>query len=66
MDTKAANMNTNEKYYEVEGAVLREMSYGKLELYIGNGNWKPYTGDPARIYRQSNVMTLDEVKEYMD
>lgn len=56
----------NEKYYEVEGAVLREVTWGKLELYIGNGKWKPYTGDPDRIYRLSNVMTLEEVKPYMD
>ncbi len=53
------------KYYEVEGAVLREAN-GKLELHIGNDEWKPYTGDPERIYRQSNVMTLDEVKPYME
>ena len=52
-------------YYEVEGAVLREVA-GKLELYVGNGKYKPYTGDPDRIYRLSNPLTLDEVKPYMD
>ena len=55
----------NIEYFEVEGAVLREVA-GKLELYIGAGQYKPYQGDADRIYRQSNPMTLAEVKPHMD
>lgn len=54
------------KYYEVEGAVLRESATGQLEIYTGKDTWKAYTGDPDRIYRQSNVMSLEEVQPYMD
>jgi hypothetical protein len=57
---------SDEKYYEVEGAVLRESPPKPMELYIGNGKWREYTGDIWRVYRQSNALTLDEVKPYMD
>lgn len=53
-------------YYEVEGAVMREDDGKPMELYHGNGKWVPYTGDAFRVYRQSNELTLDEVKPYMD
>lgn len=54
------------KYYEVEGAVFRKLPGKKLEIYDGAGEYSDYTGDQSRIYRQSNVMTLDEVKPYME
>ena len=53
------------EYFEVEGAVLREVA-GKLEIYIGSGKFKPYTGDADRIYRMSHPMTADEVAPYTD
>lgn len=56
------------RYYEVEGAVMREDADEKkpMELYVGGGKWKKYTGDEFRVYRQSNEMSLEEVKPYMD
>jgi hypothetical protein len=37
-----------------------------MELYVGNDKWKPYAGDVFRVYRQSNELSLEEVKPYMD
>lgn len=54
------------QYYEVEGAVFRQKHDEALEIYFGNGQWKPYQGDPFRVRRMSNPMSLDEVKPYMD
>jgi hypothetical protein len=54
-------------YYEVEGAVFRERDRLPMELFgQKDGVWKPYTGDPFRVYRLSNEMTLEEVRPYMD
>jgi hypothetical protein len=54
------------KYYEVEGAVMRKDAGKRMELYCGAGKWEQYTGDESRIYNQSNVLTIEEVKPYMD
>ncbi len=55
-----------EEYYEVEGAVFRLVSGKPMDVYIDKtGEWKPYTGDISRVFHNSHVMTLDEVKPYM-
>lgn len=55
------------KFYEVEGAVFRKRPAVPLELFHQKkGTWGRYTGDVSRIYRQSNEMSLDEVRPYMD
>lgn len=57
---------SGDRFFEVEGAVFRERG-GKLELFMQDtGNWSPYTGDAARVYRMSNPMSLEEVRPYMD
>lgn len=55
-----------EQYFEVEGAVFRRLANKPLEVYFGNDEWKPYNGDPDRVLRMSNPMTLEEVQPYMD
>jgi hypothetical protein len=53
-------------YYEVEGAVFRKAG-GPMEVYVDRtGEWKKYEGDPSRVFRLSNPMTLEEVKPYME
>lgn len=55
------------KYYEVEGAVFRQQSGVPLELFNQkSGEFRPYKGDATRVFGQSNPMTLDEVRAYMD
>lgn len=54
------------RYYEVEGAVMREVSGKPMEVYKGADKWVPYTGDVFRVHRASNEHTLDEVRPYMD
>lgn len=55
-----------EKYFEVEGAVFRQVANQPLEIYFGDGEWKKYTGDSDRVFRMSHPCTLEEVKPYMD
>lgn len=56
---------TNERYYEVEGAVFREAE-GRMHVFDEDvGKFTPYDGDRTRVRRQSNVLTLEEVKPYM-
>ncbi|UVE18350.1 hypothetical protein NVV93_02810 [Pseudomonas sp. LS44] len=55
-----------EKYYEVEGAVFREGARG-LEVYSAkDDDFEPYQGDPWRVYRLSNPMSLEEVQPFID
>lgn len=54
-----------ERYYEVEGAVFREIG-GRMEVYSDRlGAFKPYEGDDGRVRRLSHPMSLEEVKPYM-
>lgn len=55
------------KYYEVECAVFRQEEGKLLEIMDQKtGEWRKYTGDIFRVFRNSNPMTLDEVRPYMD
>lgn len=55
------------KYYEVEGAVFRQRKGVPIEIFSQkSGEWKPYKGDASRVYGQSNPMSLDDVRPYMD
>lgn len=57
----------NVEYFEVEGAVFRKRTGVALELFNQKtGAWEAYTGDVFRIYRNSNPMSLDDVRPYMD
>ncbi len=56
----------NVKYYEVEGAVFRKPAEKPMEVYFDGQGWTKYKGDDSRIYRMSHVLTLEEVKPYMD
>lgn len=55
------------KFYEVEGAVFRKRPAVPMEIFHQKkGTWGRYSGDPSRVYRMSNDMSLDEVRPYMD
>lgn len=55
------------QYYEVEGAVFREQPGRPMEVFgCKSHEWKPYQGDPFRVRRMSNPMSLDEVRPYME
>lgn len=57
----------NVEYFEVEGAVFRKRSGIALEIFDQkSGAWDEYQGDVFRIYRNSNPMSLEEVRPYMD
>ncbi|MDO3518145.1 hypothetical protein [Ralstonia pseudosolanacearum] len=65
--TTQASGNSKIEYFEVEGAVFRKRTGVPLELFDQKtGTYEPYTGDVFRIYRQSNPMSLEEVRPYMD
>lgn len=55
------------KFYEVEGAVFRKRPGVPMELFDQkSGEFEPYAGDESRVYGQSNPMSLEEVRPYMD
>lgn len=56
----------NERYYEVEGAVFRELDGRVMEVWSRRrGDFVPYQGDESRVRRMSNPMSLEEVRPYM-
>lgn len=55
------------EYFEVEGAVFRKRSGEALSVFNQkSGGWSAYSGDASRVYRQSNPMSLEEVRPHMD
>lgn len=57
---------SEDRFFEVEGAVFRERA-GKMEVFLqDSGEFKPYEGDADRVRRLSNPMSLEEVRPYMD
>jgi hypothetical protein len=56
-----------QEFFEVEGAVFRKVTAKPLEIMDQKtGRFESYTGDAFRVYRQSNPMSLEEVRPYMD
>lgn len=56
-------------YFEVEGAVFREAKAGPIAMEVfvdAKRIWDTYTGDPYRVRRLSNALTLEEVLPYME
>lgn len=54
-------------YYEVEGAIFRQRSGVPLEIFNQKtGTFSRYQGSAGHVYSQSNEMTLEEVRPYMD
>ncbi|MCR5865690.1 hypothetical protein [Aquincola sp. J276] len=53
-------------YYEVEGAVFRQLPGQPMEVYVDRlKQFRPYTGDITRVYRESHRLTFAEVLPYM-